>query len=231
MKIKKGGGIAFLLCNGFNSCLLPTDEFSSFEHLAISVSTAPNSARLVVIYRPPTLSLAAFIEEFALLLEDIALGGTSIVFAGDFNIHWDSPNDPYTRKFKELCEAFGLTQHIESATHVKGHTLDLILSRQNDNLVLNNPRVCDMISDHFLVACDVSFHKQQDKKRSITYRKIKDIDIMAFRKDISALPLMVPYCEMGLDDSCSAYHGQLHVRLDKHAPQITRYGSTKRRDP
>ena len=228
---QKGGGIAFLLRDEFNSCLLPTDEFSSFEHLAISVSTAPNSARLVVIYRPPTLSLASFIEEFALLLEDIALGGTSIVFAGDFNIHWDSPNDPYTRKFKELCEAFGLTQHIESATHVKGHTLDLILSRQNDNLVLNNPRVCDMISDHFLVACDVSFHKQQDKKRSITYRKIKDIDIMAFRKDISALPLMVHYSEMGLDDLCSAYHGQLHGLLDKHAPQITRSASTKRRDP
>ena len=228
---KKGGGVAFLLGDGYNATVLPTEHFASFEHLAISVTSGSNSARFVVIYRPPAQSLVSFIENFTKFLEDTALGGAPIVFAGDFNLHWDTPNDTYVRKFKEICDAFGLLQHVESPTHVKGHTLDLILGRSSDNLVLNNTRIGDMISDHFFVACDLFFDKPMNKRRSITYRKIRKIDIPAFRSDILALPLSLNYKNTDLIELCDAYDSQLRTLLDKHKPEITRTASTKRRDP
>ena len=69
------------------------------------------------------------------------------------------------------------------------------------------------------------------KKHTVASRKIKDIDIPAFRNDISALPLASNYNEMDLADLCNAYDSQLRQLLDKHAPIITRNTSTKRRDP
>ena len=92
---------------------------------------------------------------------------------------------------------------------MKGHTLDLILSRSSDTLDVKNPRIGDMVSDHFLVSCDLSFHKSENKKRSITYRKIKKIDVLAFRKDISNLSMMSDYGKMDLTDLCNAYDTQL----------------------
>ena len=106
---QKGGGVAFLLRDSYNATVLPTNNFSSFEHLAISISTPPNSARFVAIYRPPALSLASFVDEFALFLEDTALGGTSIVYAGDFNLHWDSPNNTYVGKSKNCATLLDLS--------------------------------------------------------------------------------------------------------------------------
>ena len=228
---QKGGGVAFLLRNEYNASILPTDHFSSFEHLVISVTSAPNSARFAVVYRPPAQSLALFIEEFALFLEDTALGGTPIVFAGDFNLHWDVPDNTYVRKFKEICDAFGLIQHVQSPTHVKGHILDLIFSHSSDAIALMNPSISDMVSDHYLVLCALSFDKPEKKRHTISYRKIKDIDISAFRKDISALPLASNYSDLDLADLCNAYDSQLRKLLDKHAPINTRTTSTKRRDP
>ena len=109
--------------------------------------------------------------------------------------------------------------------------MDLILSRCSDNLVLKNPTIGDMVSAHFLVSCDISFEKPHIKRRSITYRKIRDIDISAFRSDIATLPIASHYSEMCLTDLCDAYDTQLRELLEKHAPQITRTASTKRRDP
>ena len=111
------------------------------------------------------------------------------IFAGDFNIHWDKPNDKYVKKFRELCDAFGLVQHVENATHIKGHTLDFILSRPNDGLCVRNLQVGEIVSDHNVVSCDIAFRKPVYTKRTISYRNIKTIDIPLFRKDIANLPI------------------------------------------
>ena len=43
--------------------------------------------------------------------------------------------------------------------------------------------------------------------------------------------MMSDYDKMDLTDLCNAYDTQLRELLDRHAPQITRSASTKRRDP
>ena len=160
--VRSGGGVAFLLCEGCKAQELKALAFASLEHLAIS--TARDCARFVVIYRPPSTSLATFLEEFTMLLEDLALGGSSLVISGYFNLHFENQS-PYVKKFIQLCDTFGLIQHVNSATYVKGHTLDLII-RDSDFLAIGNIRVED-VSDHFLVCCDIVVREPPHDKRMI----------------------------------------------------------------
>ena len=48
---------------------------------------------------------------------------------GDFNIHVDVPNDIDAVKFLDLLESLGREQHVTEATHIFGHTLDLVITR------------------------------------------------------------------------------------------------------
>ena len=228
---RPGGGVGFLIRNNYKPKVVKTSHFSSFEHMVISVASAPDSVRFVVIYRPPSLSVATFMEEFGVLLEDIALGGSSLVLSGDFNLRWDVSNDSYVRRFKELCSTFGLIQHVNEMTHIKGHVLDLILSREVDDLCIANVRVGDAVSDHFLVRCNLSIKRPQKTKRTITYRNLKTLDIADFSSDVSDLPLVQNYEHMNLDELVYAYDSQLREVLDKHAPLITRTTTSQRRDP
>ena len=228
---RPGGGVGFLIRNNYKPKVIKTSAYSSFEHMAISVSSAPDSVRFLVIYRPPSLSVATFIEEFSALLEDIALGGSSLVISGDFNLRWDVSNDSYVRKFKELCSAFGLLQHVNETTHIKGHVLDLILSREVDDLSIVNVRIGDAVSDHFLVRCNLSIKRPQQTKRTINYRNLKTLDIANFCFDVSSLPLVQNHKHMNIEELVHGYNSQLREVLDKHAPVITRTTTSQRRDP
>ena len=142
-----------------------------------------------MIYWPPSQSVATFIDEFGSFLKENALGGHPVIFACDFNLHWDKPNDKYVKIFRKLCDAFDLVQQVDSATHIKGHTLDFILSRPNDGLCVRNLQVGEIVFDHSVVSCDIAFRKPEYTKRTISYRNIKTIDIPLFRKGIANLPI------------------------------------------
>ena len=73
-----------------------------------------------------------------------------LLVVGDFNLHVDLADDGPARRFRDLVDSYGLCQHVKEATHVHGHTLDLVLSRQSDNLV-SDAFVSELIGDHFAV--------------------------------------------------------------------------------
>ena len=77
---------------------------------------------------------------------------------GDFNIHVDRPDLPVVAKFLSTLVSFGLTQHIVAATHIDGHTLDLVITRSSDDFIYDS-FVSDLISDHFAVISVVRAHK------------------------------------------------------------------------
>jgi hypothetical protein len=75
----------------------------------------------------------------------------------------------------ELLESLNLQQHIHEPTHIKGHTLDLVISRQSDEPFLTNIRVCDIhFSDHFAITLDVALSKPAKPTKVIKYLKIED---------------------------------------------------------
>ena len=50
------------------------------------------------------------------------------LFVEDFNIHVDSSNNG-SQSFLYIFNVNGLTQHVTSPTHQKGHPLDLVITK------------------------------------------------------------------------------------------------------
>ena len=71
-----------------------------------------------------------------------------LLLLGDFNIRVDAVDDIDARKFSDLLESLGLVQHVDHATHVHGHTLDLIISPNSDTTIYDAPRIDRFLSDH-----------------------------------------------------------------------------------
>ncbi|CAH3032671.1 unnamed protein product [Porites lobata] len=86
-------------------------------------------------------------KNFADYLESIILSLESLLVTGDIDIHVDVVGDPDRAKFLELNETVGLQQDVITPTCESGHTLDLIISRQCENLVKTTPVSDYHISD------------------------------------------------------------------------------------
>jgi len=61
----------------------------------------------------------------------------NIIITGDLNFHLDIPTQPATIKFTRILQSCGMVQHVREPTHVLGHTLDVVITRDTDNLISN----------------------------------------------------------------------------------------------
>ena len=98
----------------------------------------------------------------------------------------DDLHDNETKKFMGLLETFSLSQHVSGPTHLSGHTLDLIITRSSDDIVLASPKTTFPISDHFIIQCPIGFSRPALSCKKLTFRKLKSIDIAAFSADIAS---------------------------------------------
>ena len=133
------------------------DSFETFEFMDVRLRNC-QSVRILIVYRPPNnTSCALFFEEFSRLLEHVLSEPlASLMIAGDLNFHMENSNNALTRHFTEILETFDLKQHVLSATHASGHTLDLLITRLNEELVRNVKIHDPMISDHLAVFYNLS---------------------------------------------------------------------------
>ena len=76
-----------------------------------------------------------------------------LVLLGDFNIHVDVPTDMDAIQFRDLLDSTGLQQHVKRSTHIHGHTLDLLITRQSDVIIAKEPEIERHFSDHAVVLC------------------------------------------------------------------------------
>ena len=114
-------------------------NFSFFEYLDIMTTCSTGSIRIVTIYRPPPskvnqLSRALLFEEFCTLAEQLVVSPGNLLIVGDFNYHVDNISNLDTVKFNKILESLSLVQHVNGPTHKKGHTLELIITRAEDEL-------------------------------------------------------------------------------------------------
>jgi endonuclease/exonuclease/phosphatase family metal-dependent hydrolase len=92
-------------------------------------------------------------------LESIVMTNKQLLIVGDFNIHTDILDYPDAIKFSDLMESFSLQQHVSGPTHIHGHMLDLIITRQTDRIIKTPPRIGRYISDHASVLCMIHSDK------------------------------------------------------------------------
>ena len=136
----RGGGVGLLMKKHIRVNKRPLHKFKSFEHIDVMAKCSDGCMRIVVIYRPPTskakqVNGSLFFEEFSTLAELLAISPGNLIITGDFNYHMDDVKNPDTIKFNRILESFNLKQHVNGPTHDKGHTLDLMITRADDNLI------------------------------------------------------------------------------------------------
>ena len=111
------------------------------------------STRIAVIYRSPSSQIGAFLADFASLLEQLIPNSDNLLIVGDFNFHLDDSKNTDVIKLHNLLESFNLKQHVATPTHSRGHTLDLIITRSEDDVVDGIVVSGPTLSDHFAVHC------------------------------------------------------------------------------
>jgi hypothetical protein len=92
------------------------------------------------------------------LLEGMSSTRRKLIILGDFNLRIDSSCNVAGQRLLALIESFGMVQRVSGATHKRGHTLDLIITRLGDNLV-SNIVMGDLISDHNVVSCKLNIQR------------------------------------------------------------------------
>ena len=108
----------------------------------------------------------------------------SVLITGDFNIHVNKREDTDKNIFDELMECLNLQQHVVCQTHKSGNTLDLLITKCTDTLLLSEPVESFYISDHCFVHTYLSRPKPRCTREVRKFRKISKIDTAAFMVDL-----------------------------------------------
>lgn len=141
------GGLATVLRKHNHCKLLPVDVFTSFEVQLMKINQSC-PVFCAVIYRPPKYN-KDFIAEFSEFLSTLVPRCERLVILVDFNIHICCKTQPLVKEFLCMVDAFNLTQLVSGPTHIKGHTLDLVLT--SGFHVINLEVVESGISDYSFV--------------------------------------------------------------------------------
>ena len=116
---------------------------------------------------------------------------------------------------KNALQERNLDQLVNVTRHVKGQTLDWLVinaSELKENLSVDDRG----LSDHFLVSLHLRFTKLKKPKKTVTSRKLKDIDITSFKSDADAL-----LSQLNETDLLINYNTCLRKLLDRYFPLIT----------
>ncbi len=216
----KGGGVGILYKSSLSIKIQKVTKYKSFEHVQYILKSASKCFRICVVYRPPPskknkLTPSMFLEEFSAFLDELSQTSGQLVLLGDFT------SDNVAFQFNSLIDSLNLTQHVSEGTHNSGHTLDLVITRSSETTISDIHVDAPVLSDHSAVKFKLSSEKTSCQKKSICYRKLRDVDTDLFKSEIAASPLLSSPCH-DINQAVSQYNTILQELLDKHAPVIRR---------
>jgi exonuclease III len=172
---RRGGGIGCLYKSNIIINKLETPVTKTFEHLALNLKNSGRFITILIIYRPePTCTnkytLSEFFDEFTELVSLYHCRDQELLIVGDFNFHFNKPNQPNVKKFHDILDMFQLTQHINTPTHKAGNILDLVITRENSNL-LKSCVVDELLSDHHVILMEADLQKSIPTRKTVKFRK------------------------------------------------------------
>ena len=117
-----------------------------------------------------------------------------------------------------LNRSMSLIQHVNQPTHEKGHTLDLIMTRSSDDIILSEPAIVHLFLDHFSISCNLSLSKPPLSSKEVTYRP-KVVNLPLFLADLTSSNLCVDLDH--IENLLVSYNTTLSSLYDHHAaPRI-----------
>ena len=178
-------------------------EISTFD-----IKFAGTVINLYLIYRLPSTSVLQFCSDLTDIMERrITDDLGKLLMIGDFNIHIDEATEPDTITFLDFLNRFNLTNHVQWPMHRSGHTLDLLISNQDDTSIKSVTKGY-MLSDHTFIESTIEVQHDKPTTRLFKYRKFKDINKDLFFDDIleNLSSLLVPSEQTMLSDMVDTYN-------------------------
>ena len=167
----RGGGVLIAV----NECLpcnsIPTPPH--IEVIAIRVNLPNKEISICTVYNPPNADLNYF-SDLVHLLKSLSQKEKNLIVVGDFNlpeICWSSlsGNSLLSNIFCDFVFEYNLSQLIKCPTHVKGNTLDLLLTN-NENLVSQltvNSTPALQLSDHYNICFHIAKYSLTPRRKPI----------------------------------------------------------------
>ena len=176
------------------------------------------------------MPFSVFLNDFRSVLEPHLIAPAYLLVTGDFNIHVDVPNDGEAKRFLDLLDTMNLSQHIHEPTHILGHKLDLIITRQDESNFIQNLSIDWKISDHFTVLFNVTIQKPPPLRKNLTFRKVHKINTDVFKSDLRVAISQLEPCH-SIEGVVGRYNDTLGNLIDQHAPNITRTVTIRHHSP
>ena len=115
-------------------------------------------------------------------MDRLAVITNDVIITGDLNFHLDNVNDADAVHFNGTLEAYGLVQHVVGPTHKKGHTLDVVITRDISSLLIGMPTVSEPClgdtkgnpsGDHLAVCFRINLTKPDSVRQPVTFMKLR----------------------------------------------------------
>ncbi|KAL8575655.1 hypothetical protein ACOMHN_028676 [Nucella lapillus] len=131
------------------------------------------------------------------------------------NVNYGVLASATTTRFRDTLEMFRMTQWVTEPTHRKSkHTIDLVITRDSDQLVAYSRQRGDLTSDHSATFVVLNVPRPETVPSFVTVRCINKIDKSALKSDLaSAVTSAIPLTDL---------NDVLSLTLDKHAPHVQR---------
>ncbi|GFS16373.1 ATP-dependent DNA helicase [Elysia marginata] len=166
-----GGGVLPVHRNFLTFINTPLTKFKSFEGYELRLQHPTRSIKLIAIYRPPPskknkFTTAVFLDEFEDLIDSYLTDQQQIILLGDINFHYDSTTDNYVKKLKTMLNNRNLRQAIDEPTHIKTHTLDWFILREDDTSIYGIQVADKDLSDHFVITFTIAIGRPKVEKKN-----------------------------------------------------------------
>ena len=104
-----------------------------------------------------------------------------------------------------------------------------VITRSSDDLVSHYIVHASSMSDHCPITCKLHIKKVEVEKKTISFWKIRDINIQHLTDDLQKCDLTSK--ENNIDEIITDYNNTLSNIMDKHAPIITKEVCVRSRKP
>ena len=154
----------------------------TFEYLILELG---NRSIIIIIYCPLNSSIPVFLNEFMDWISQLLNKYIDPLILGDLNVNLAEPGVSNSAAFLECLKTYGLRQWVSDPTHQSGSLLDHIITREVSTLLLDKPKVLDVITDHRLIFLGIHKHQLPSKPTMIKFRKLNDIPTQVIQHEIS----------------------------------------------
>ena len=234
-----GGGVGIIFKTGLLVTTVSTSHtdttVSHFAYINCRVEHHGATIQFIVVYRPPTstqngLKPSVFFQEWSSFIEHVAVECADSIIVVDVKFHLDSDTNTDAHRFKDSLSTCGLKQHVNEPTHIKGHTLDVVITNEDSNditqkLDVTDPVLCDrsgnISGDHYAISFSARLLKPRTNRAIVKFRKLRAFDTTTFKECICQDKNLCDI-ETPLHDLITNYIRSLNDIINSQAPLFNR---------